>query len=78
MLKMAEYLSEFQVSSFSFHVTGENNRPEGATSAVCSPGKSILLNRKECITSLLIAFQNFLVSGFSVQVSANSFLTTDT
>ncbi len=30
------------------------------------------------ITSLLIAFQDFLVSGFSVQVSANSFLTTDT
>jgi len=31
-----------------------------------------------CITSLLIAIQDFLVSGFRCQVSANSFLTPDT
>ncbi|RZB35772.1 MAG: hypothetical protein SRB2_02822 [Desulfobacteraceae bacterium Eth-SRB2] len=31
-----------------------------------------------CITSLLIATQDFLVSGVRCQVSANSFLTPDT
>jgi hypothetical protein len=31
-----------------------------------------------CITSLLIAIQDFLVSGVRFQVSANSFLTPDT
>jgi len=36
------------------------------------------LRTEGCITSLLIAIQDFLVSGFRCQVSDNSFLTPDT